>query len=216
MARTIRFARVAAALLIVAELLDLALASPASAVRWPPVRSLRVPGWSAGSIISSGRITSGVRLLQDYLSTRTGDTASVETRCYSEPKDALKWTGRLAYLGAGFDQLSLVTIPLPRADGRPSSATPSVRAGASASEAVMRYHRQTVVIDYAYLDHWGVRAESILQWPRAIADLMTRRQGPYCMLGVAVDVSTQEQRARAEAHTLLQAFAPVLESFARD
>ena len=207
MARSFRFALIAAALLSLAELLVPLLAAPVGAVRLPAVRSLAVAGWIAGPVLADNRLPGGARLVQDYASMATGDVATVEIRCYDEPKDALKWTGRLAYEGDGYEQLQLrpVAVPIGAVPGR------GRRLDVRISEALMRKNGNMVVIDYSYLDHWGVHAEDLMLWPRAIVDLLARRQGPYCMLGVAVRATRSVRRARDEARRLVQRFVPVLD-----
>jgi hypothetical protein len=76
------------------------------------------------------------------------------------------------------------------------------------SAALMRSAGSRVLILYAYLDHWGIHAETAGLWPRAIADLFARHPGPYCNLGVAVTIGRSQQRADAEARSLTQAFLP--------
>jgi len=205
--RSFRFALVAAALLIVTEALTLVLAAPTVAVGEPPVLSYPVRGWQAGPITT--RINTpvgGSRLIQSYTSTATGDRASVETRCWSEPKDFLKWTGRLAYEGAGYEQVG----------GRAVDRLPTP-AGALVSDVLMRDPNGRVVILYGYIDHWGVHAETLALWPQAIADLVARRAGPYCGLAVAVPVTVTggQRRAIDDARDLARAFLARLDRFVR-
>jgi hypothetical protein len=202
-ARSFRYGLIAAGLLILTEGAALLLAAPVSAVTLPPVKSLQVRGWAAGQIIEDYRVGGTVRLVQSYGSTVTGDTAAVETRCSADPKDFLKWSGKLAYLGAGYEQLSATTERM----AFPSSRSSRTMTG-TLSAALMRAAGSRVLIVYAYLDHWGIHAETAGLWPRAIADLLTRHPGPYCNLGIAVTIGRSQQRADAEAQYLTQAFLP--------
>jgi hypothetical protein len=200
-ARSFRYGLVAAGLLILTEAASLLLAAPASAVPVPPVRSLPVHGWIAGQIIADSRTAGATRLVQNYASTVTGDTASVETRCSADPKDFLKWSGKLAYEGAGYEQLAATTEQLALPPSSPSRAP-----RATVSAALMRAATTQVLILFAYIDHWGIHAETPALWPRAVADLLTRHPGPYCMLGVAVTAGSSRHRADGEAAYLTRAF----------
>ncbi len=196
-----RYALVAAVLLVLTEALTLVLAAPTAAVSLPPVLSYQAPDWQAGSIETQSAKRDAVRLIQYYTSTTTGDRASVETRCWSGPKDFLKWTGRLAYEGVGYEQLARTVhgLPSPR--------------GAVVSDTLMRNSGDGghVVILYAYLDHWGIHGETGALWPRAIVDLITRHSGPFCALAVAVPVTGPQARADGEARNLTQAFLALID-----
>jgi len=194
MGRSFRYALVAVVLLIVTELLSLALAVPAKTVTLSPVPSYPAPDWMPGRIETQTRQTNGVRLIQDYASTATGDTASVETRCGAEPKEFLKWTGRLAYEGAGYEQVSRAVDRL------------TAPQWAQVSDAIMRNASGRVVILYAYLDHWGIHAQTLALWPRAVVDLLTRHAGLYCESAVAVPIKRSQQQAVAEARALARVF----------
>jgi hypothetical protein len=208
MARSLRHGLIAGALLSVAEVLSLLLAAPAVTMVLPPVHSRSVPGWRPGAIVLGGGTANTVRLIQDYVSDATGDTAAVETRCTADAKGFLNWSGKLGYAGAGYGEVRTTTTGVSYA--RPTGAGPEagVTQTGVASDAVMQNPQQTAVIVYAYVDHWGVHAESAALWPRAFVDLVTRHPGPYCMLGVSVGVTRTQQQARAEGQDLLQAFLP--------
>jgi len=193
-ARSFRFAVIAAALLALTEALTLLVRTPAVAVTLPPVVSYAMRDWTPGQIVTSSHALGGARLIQAYTSALTGDTATVETRCGAEPKEFLKWTGRLAYEGAGYQQVRLTVTHL---------STPP---GATMSEALMRDATGRVEILYGYIDHWGIHAETAALWPRAVVDLATRRRGLYCALAVAVPVRKTHQQAAGEARVLARAF----------
>jgi len=197
-ARSFRFAVIAAALLALTEALTLLVRTPVAAVTLPPVVSYAMRDWTPGRIVTSSHALGGVRLIQAYTSALTGDTATVETRCGAEPKEFLKWTGRLAYEGAGYQQVRLTVTHL---------STPP---GAAMSEALMRDATGRVEIlygyIYGYIDHWGIHAETAALWPRAVVDLATRRRGLYCALAVAVPIRKTQQQAAGAARVLARAF----------
>lgn len=206
MARSFRNGLIAATLLIVTEVAGLLTAAPTSELALPPVQSMHVRDWAAGQILIKYHVAGTVRLIQNYTSLETGDNAAVETRCSTDPKDFLKWSGELAYLGAGYEQLSMTTARLTF-----GSSSLSRRMNGSVSTALMRAGGgSTVLILYAYLDHWGMHAETAGLWPRAIADLLTRHPGPYCMLGISVTMGQSPRKADTEARYLAQTFLPVI------
>ncbi len=194
MGLSFRYALIAAGLLTVTELLTQVLAAPAVAVTLPPVLSYQVPAWTPGRIDAQSIKVNGVRLIQEYTSAVSGDTATVETRCGGEPKEFLKWTGRLAYEGAGYEQVTEAVDSLP------------MPPGARVTDVLMRNAQRTVVILYGYIDHWGIHPETLSLWPRAIADLVARHGGLYCESAVAVPVTRSQQQARTEARDLAEAF----------
>lgn len=213
MVRSFRFALIAVALLILAEAATLLVATPVEAIPLPPVESLRVPGWTPGQVQVNSQAPSVRRFIQDYTSPTTGQYAQIETRCSSDPKDFLKWTGVLGPEGAGYELLHSSTAHFPVA------VSPSDRAqtmNALASVAVMHNASQKLVVLYAYLDHWGIHAWSNALYPRAIVDLVTRHRPPYCSLGVTIFNVAQEQRAVAEARGIAQTFLPVVDQQVRD
>ena len=212
MVRSFRFALIAVALLILAEAATSLVATPVEAIPLPPVESLRVLGWTPGQVQVNSQAPSVRRFIQDYTSTM-GQSAQIETRCSSDPKDFLKLTGMLGPEGAGYELLHSSTV------GFSVPLSPSDRAhtmNALASVAVMHDASQKIVVLYAYLDHWGIHAWSNALYPRAIVDLVTRHRPPYCSLGVTIFNVVQEQRAVAEARGIAQTFLPVVDQRVRD
>jgi hypothetical protein len=216
MVRSFRFALVAIALLILTEGVTLLVAAPVEAVQLPPVESLRVPGWLPGQIVVNSHYGGGVRFIQNYTALTSGAQAQVETRCSSDPKDFLKWTGQLGPEGIGYTLLHMSTARFAVPVSASSRSGDVSAMDATASLALMQNAGQKIVVLYAYLDHWGIHEQSNALYPRAIADLVTRHRPPSCMLGVTMFNAITEGQSAAEAQSIARVFLPVVDQRVQD
>ena len=198
-----RFPLIAVALLALTQLVTPVLAKSGEQ---PPnlnhtaIPSLPAPGWVAAGYIVAG--ASYGRTIQQYISRANGDTANVETRCATDAKGFLNWSGKLGYQGAGYGEVGATTTRMVRL---PNGTQGPV------SEALMRKGGDQALVLYAYVDHWGPHPESARLWPRAAIDLLARHAGPYCMLGVTVPVTHTRARAAADARQVIEAFLPAVQ-----
>ncbi len=200
-----RFPLIAVALLALTQVLTPVLAKSNTQMviverTWIP--SYPVHGWVAAGFLIGGPGQSGGRTIQQYISRANGDTANVETRCATDAKGFLNWSGKLGYQGAGYGEVGATTtrtVRLPNGTQGP------------VSEALMRKGGDQALVLYAYVDHWGPHPESAGLWPRAAIDLLARHAGPYCMLGVTVPVTHTRARAAADARQVIEAFLPAVQ-----
>lgn len=200
MGRTARAGVVAIVLLGMANLTAFALRPPTATPVFPPIQSLAVPGWTAGKVAFTLRNSTYDRLVQIYNSRSSNAQAFVESRCEVDPKEFLKWNGGLAYEGAGYERMTSISVTLPQL---PRTVV---------TQRYMRGAQGGIVVVYGYMDHRGTHPETTTLWPNAALDLLTRHPGPYCVLGVAVPIVTNQAQAITDATYLFVDFAPHLQA----